>query len=114
MDYNYNEMGNRIKLRRQELKIKQYELASSINISENHMSSIERGCEKPSMDKFIAICRHLKVSPDYLVLGEMHPHNVPLNILDKLQLCSDEDVELVQEFVELLVKRNSKSYLKYK
>ena len=39
MDYNYNEMGNRIKLRRQELKIKQYELASSINISENHMSS---------------------------------------------------------------------------
>ena len=97
MDYNYNEMGNRIKLRRQELKIKQYELASSINISENHMSSIERGCEKPSMDKFIAICRHLKVSPDYLVLGEMHPHNVPLNILDKLQLCSDEDVELVQE-----------------
>ena len=56
MDYNYTEMGNRIKLRRQELKIKQYELASSINISENHMSSIERGCEKPSMDKFIAIC----------------------------------------------------------
>lgn len=114
MDYNYNEMGNRIKLRRQELKIKQYELASSINISENHMSSIERGCEKPSMDKFIAICRHLKVSPDYLVLGEMHPYNVPLNILDKLQLCSDEDVELVQEFVELLVKRNSKSFLKDK
>ncbi len=114
MDYNYNEMGNRIKLRRQELKIKQYELASSIDISDNHMSSIERGCEKPSMDKFIAICRHLKVSPDYLVLGEMHPHNVPPNILDKLQLCSDEDVELVQEFVELLVKRNSKNFLKDK
>ena len=45
MDYNYIEMGNRIKLRRQELKIKQYELASSINISDNHISSIERGCE---------------------------------------------------------------------
>lgn len=44
----------------------------------------------------------------------MHPRNVPLNILDKLQLCSDEDVELVQEFVELLVKRNSKNYLKNK
>ncbi len=113
MDYNYNEMGNRIKLRRQELKIKQYELASSINISENHMSSIERGCEKPSMDKFIAICRHLKSISDYLVLGqEMHPHNVPLNILDKLQLCSDEDVELVQEFVELLVKEKLKELFK--
>ncbi len=114
MDYNYIETGNRIKLRRQELKIKQYELASSINISDNHISSIERGCEKPSMDNFIAICEYLKVSPDYLVLGEMHPRNVPLNILDKLQLCSDEDVELVQEFVELLVKRNSKNYLKNK
>lgn len=114
MDYNYNEMGNRIRLRRLELKMKQYELAAFINISENHMSSIERGCEKPSMDKFIAICRYLKVSPDYLVLGEMHPHNVPLNILDKLQLCSDEDVKLVQDIVELLVKRNSKNYLKDK
>ena len=108
MDYNYIEMENRIKLRRQELKIKQYELASSINISDNHMSSIERGCEKPSMDKFIAICEYLKVSPDYLVLGEMHPRNVPLNILDKLQLCSDEDVELVQEFVTSCKKKRDR------
>lgn len=114
MDFKYTEMGNRIKLRRQELKMKQRELASLLNISDNHMSSIERGCEKPSMDKFIAICISLNVSPDYLVYGEMHPHNVPLNIMDKLQLCSDEDIALVQEFVELLVKRNSKNYLKDK
>ena len=36
-------MGNRIKIRRKELRIKQAELAERLNISNNHMSSIENG-----------------------------------------------------------------------
>ncbi len=106
MIFEYKEMGNRIKLRRKELKMKQLELAECLNISVNHMSSIERGCEKPSLDKFIAICTHLNVTPDYLLLGKMHPYNIPQNILDKLRLCSPEDVKLARDIVELLVERN--------
>lgn len=36
-------MGNRIKLRRKELRIKQSELAEKLDISNNHISSIENG-----------------------------------------------------------------------
>ena len=46
-------MGNRIKIRRKELRIKQAELAEKLNISNNHMSSIENGRQKPSLDIFI-------------------------------------------------------------
>ena len=112
MEFHYHDMGVRIKVRRKELKIKQAELAETLGISNNHMSSIENGKQKPSLDTFIGICRCLNVSPDYLLLGTMHAQNVPQDIIDKLHLCSQSDVELAKEFIELLVKRNSANYIK--
>ncbi len=102
-------MGNRIKVRRKELRIKQAELAEKLNISNNHMSSIENGRQKPSLDIFIQICNLLSVTPDYLLLGSMHAYNIPQDIIDKLRLCSPSDIELAGDFIELLVKRNNKT-----
>ena len=109
MDFQYKEMGNRIKVRRKELNIKQAELAEKLEISNNHMSSVENGRPKPSLDTFIGICNYLNVTPDYLLLGSMHAYNVPQDILDKLHLCSQTDIELARDFIELLVKRNQKN-----
>lgn len=102
-------MGNRIKIRRKELRIKQAELAERLNISNNHMSSIENGRQKPSLDIFIQICNLLNVTPDYLLLGSMHAYNIPQDIIDKLRLCNQSDIELAGDFIELLVKRNNKA-----
>lgn len=41
MSRNFNAMGTRIKMRRKELKMSQAELAEKINVSNNHISSIE-------------------------------------------------------------------------
>ena len=102
-------MGNRIKIRRKELRIKQAELAERLNISNNHMSSIENGRQKPSLDIFIQICNLLNVTPDYLLLGSMHAYNIPQDIIDKLRLFNQSDIELAGDFIELLVKRNNKA-----
>lgn len=99
-------MGNRIKTRRKELHIKQADLAESLDISTNHISSIENGREKPSLDAFIKICIYLNVTPNYLLLGSMHACNIPQNIVEQLQLCCPADIELAKSFVELLVQRN--------
>lgn len=112
MNQQYIEMGNRIKIRRKELKIKQSELAELLGISNNHMSSIETGKQKPSMDTFIGICEQLKVTPDYLLLGSMHANNIPQDISDKLKLCNQSDLELARGIVELLVERNQQSWNK--
>lgn len=92
IEFQYEDMGNRIKLRRKELRIKQAELAEKINISNNHMSSIENGRQKPSLDIFIQICNLLHVTPDYLLLGSMHAYNIPQDIIDKLRLCDQSDI----------------------
>ena len=106
----YIAMGNRIRLRRKELKMKQSELAEFLDISTNHMSSIETGKQKPSMDIFIKLCEILRVTPDYLLLGSIHASNIPLNIAEKLQLCNQEDIELAKNIVELLVERNKSTW----
>lgn len=59
MNNQFIEMGNRIKSRRKELRIKQAELAEILGISNNHMSSIETAKERPSMEIFIRICEEL-------------------------------------------------------
>ena len=112
MENCYEEMGQRIKIRRKELKIKQGELAEYLDISNNHMSSIENGREKPSLDIFIGICNSLAVTPDYLLLGTMHAYNIPQDISDKLRLCNQSDIELARDFIELLVIRNGNTYTK--
>ena len=111
MDFDYRNMGNRIKLRRQELKLKQSELAEQLGISNNHMSSIETGRQKLSMDVFIQLCSILKVTPDYLLLGSMHAENTPENIADKLRLCSQSDIKLAESIIELLIIRNQDQHL---
>lgn len=106
----YMLMGNRIRLRRKEMKINQNKLADQIQISRNHMSAIENGREKPGIDTLLKICTALKVTPDFILLGNIHPNNVPESILDSLRLCSYEDIILVRQFIELLINRNSKDW----
>ena len=110
MEYQFTNMGSRIRLRRKELKIKQAELAETLEISNNHLSSIENGKQKPSIDIFLGLCKELNVTPDYLLLGIMHCQNVPQDIVDKQKLCSPSDIELARDFIELLVKRNKDNH----
>lgn len=102
----YIAMGKRIQARRRELRIKQGELAERLNISNNHISSIENGREKPSLDILLKICEELKVTPDYLLLGNIHANNIPQNIVDGLRLCSKDDIELARQFIEILIHKN--------
>ena len=105
MNQHYIEMGIRIKARRKELHITQSQLAERLDISNNHMSSIENGREKPSLDVFIQMCIELDITPNYLLLGSMHTNNTVQNLTDKLLLCGDEDIRLINCVIEHLIQR---------
>ena len=107
MDLDYKELGRRISLRRRHQKIQQQNLAEMLGISNNHLSSIERGKSGPSLEVLIGICNILKVTPDYLLMGSMYAANIPQNTVDNLKICSDKDAELLYKISCLLVDRNS-------
>lgn len=106
MNIEYRIIGNRIQQRRKELGLKQYDLAEQLNISNNHLSSIETGREKPGLETLLHICDALHVTPDYLLIGNMHANDIPQDILEGLRLCSKEDLQLARSIIELLVERN--------
>lgn len=102
-DIQQETIGHRIRLRRRELGYSQREIAGLLGFSKNHLSSIENGRTGLSLDKFVELCSILRVFPDYLLLGALHSDHIPQNIIDKLQLCSEEDVKLLEQIVELMV-----------
>lgn len=106
MELENGSIGRRIAKRRKDLGLRQNELAELVGISNNYLSSLERGKETPSVDILVKICNALKVTPDYLLLGSMHSNNVQQNIMDSLRLCEDRDLIIFQEIVELFVERN--------
>lgn len=75
--------------------LKQNTFAEKIGLSNNYLSSIERGKEKPSLEVIVNICNALQVTPDYLLMGNMYSNNVPQNIVDGLRLCTEEDLSLI-------------------
>ena len=107
MSFDYAIMGNRIKIRRKELHLTQAHLAEQLNVSNNHLSSIENGREKPSFEVFLKISELLHVTPDYLLLGTINTNSVPQQIIDNLKLCSAEDIRLVQQITEFLIQRQA-------
>lgn len=103
----YIKLGERIAKRRKQINIKQNVLADQLNISNNYLSSIERGKEKPSLEILIKICNALNITPDYLIMGNTHTSNVPTKLIEGLRLCTDDDIGLVEIIVEAMVSRNS-------
>lgn len=106
MELDYTGLGKRIAKRRKQNKIKQTTLATQIGISNNYLSSIESGKEKPSLEIVVKICNALKVTPDYLIMGTMYSNNVPQNIIQGLRLCSSTDLGLLSIIVEAMVEQN--------
>ncbi len=90
--------------------INQNLLAEKVDISRNHLSNIERGREKPSFDLLIDLCNILRVTPDYLLMGTMHSHGVPQNLIDSLALCTDEDIALLEDIVHHMVLRQERNW----
>ena len=110
MELNYVRLGKRIAQRRKQLNLKQNVLAEMLGISNNYLSSIECGKERPSLEIIVNICNKLQVTPDYLLLGNMYSNNIPQNITDGLKLCSTQDVELLNSIMQILISRHSQNW----
>ena len=88
----------------------QSKLAELVGSSNNHISNIEQGRVTPGLKLFIRICNSLEVTPDYLLMGSLHPRNVPQNLIDSLSLCSEEDISRLEGIVNVFVEHHSKSW----
>ena len=63
-------VGQRMKTRRQALKLTQQELAKGTGLSPQHISAIEQDKRAPSLPSLAKLAEELGVTIDYLVTGK--------------------------------------------
>ena len=63
-------LGERIRKRRQVMKLTQQELGKALDLTSQHISAIEQDKRTPSLASLIKMAEELGVSVDYLLTGQ--------------------------------------------
>lgn len=111
---NYEDVGNKIRERRNFLKVTQENLANDINVSASFISDIENGKRKMSLETMIKISIALKTSLDYFVLDNVKDiktkNNIKFDELKNILETVDEKKESI--FLDFAI--NSAKFLSNK
>lgn len=67
MKYSVKNIPANLKKYRLEHHKKQVEMAAFLEMNYQNYSKMERGCYKPSLQKFVELCEKLRVTPDDLL-----------------------------------------------
>lgn len=95
MDINKKLIGKRIRHRREMAGLSQEQLAEQLNLSKNHISSMECGKSMLTTKCLIALCNVLGGTPDYYLIGEIIPETDTITTLVK-RLSPHEQKKLAQ------------------
>ena len=112
MEIDYSALGKRVKKLRKEQKMTQERLAELIDVSVPHMSNIENGKTKFSLQVLVDMADALKTTPDALMMDQVDDHirtrgMIMEEIGRELSDCTEVQITTLEEVV-----RNTKHILK--
>lgn len=93
-----NDINGRIKQLRKLKGLSQKEFGKSINLSQNHISSIEKGIRTITKRSIDDICRIYNVNPNWLLSGR---GDIFVNELDKFNVEDKDIKEFAEMFLQL-------------
>lgn len=99
----YSEVGKRIRTARKERNMTQEELSVVCGCSGNHLSAIETGKHKPSLELIVTIATVLECSIDSLLLDynvKCSDYAIQMHIVPKLKSCSYHDLKYIEKFID--------------
>ena len=98
MEINKKLIGKRIKHRREIAGLSQEQLAERLNLSKNHISSIECGKSMLTTKGLIALCNVLGGTPDYYLIGEIVPETDAITTL--IQRLSPNEQQMLYRLLD--------------
>jgi len=107
---NIYSIGENIRKRRQEKKLRQEDLAELCNLSANYIGMIERGEKLPSLKTFIDIVNALEVSADEILCGAVKTGYTvkESKLASRLENVSAEDKARIYDVVETMLRHSKK------
>lgn len=106
MTLDYKAIGARIRERRVKRGMTQDRLASKIDLSNPHMSNIERGKTKVSLPALVAIANALDITMDELLCDNLKRGKVIFDgeIGAEIAKCDERDTRALYEIIKVVVK----------
>lgn len=106
LELDFKEIGARIQKCRMEKKMTQAELAEIIDTNQKHLSRIESGYHRSSLDSIVAIARALDVSVDYLIadLSDSNNASTLKVIMDDIRGMTPKQLEMLKENIKIIKK----------
>ena len=108
IDLDFKIIGLRIQKRRSEKKMTQAELAERIDTNQKHLSRIEGGYHRCTLDLIVAIAKALDVSVDYLIADyadSSNPSTLQV-IIDEIKGMTPKQLEMLQDNIKTIKKFN--------
>lgn len=100
------QIGERCRMARETAGYTQEQLADQIGVSTQFLSDAERGVTGMSVNTIIKLCSTLNISTDFLLLGMEKSDEAenPLSIYTRMKRLSPQELELVEEVTNLMMK----------
>ncbi len=108
IELDFKVIGARIQKCRTERNMLQAELAEKIGTNQKHLSRIEGGYHRVTLDTIVAIARALDVSVDYLIADYEDSNNSSTLqvILNDIRGMTPKQLEMLQENIKTIKKYN--------
>lgn len=104
IDINYQKLGAAIRNRRKKVGLTQEKLAENVNLSPTHISNIETGKSKISLQSLISICNALNCLVDDLLIDSVDESRFiyELKYHEYLSSCTLYELKIILDVVSVL------------
>lgn len=101
MTVDYEDLGIRIRKKREAAGLSQADLAAQANLSNQHISNVENAKSKIGLEKLVAIANVLEVSLDELICGSVKKSKVIYQgeVADMIEEFSDVEMRVLPEYL---------------
>lgn len=102
-EIDFAKIGRRIQKCRKSRKMTQEELADKCGCSSNHLSAVENGTNRPSVELIIRISAILNESVDYFLMDNPHAHPqyiIDKHIAEKLSQCTAPTLQVINTLLD--------------
>ncbi len=100
----YKKLGMQIRSKRLDLKMSQEQLAEKSGLSTTHISNIENGKTKISLDTFVALCDIINISANKLLFSVAnYKKSQRYDIETILSACSSRELNIIVDVIQSLV-----------
>lgn len=103
----YEQIGERIRSRRNQLKLTQQQICTKIDTTQTHYSNIENGKTGLSLEMLLKLCEILDVSADYILTGKVENKNESL-LVEYYNKLNEKQRHYITQHIKLFYEENLK------